>query len=78
MLILGTIIKILWRAFKTTVNTLHYALFGSGIAVTIGLLANAVYIDVFEASKIAYTYWSLIGLLLALAAFTQRHEKKSS
>lgn len=78
MLILYTIIKILWRAFKTTANTLHYALFGSGIAVTIGLLINAVYIDVFEASKIAYTYWSLIGLLLALAAFTQRHEKKSS
>jgi len=78
MLIIGTIIKILWRAFKTTVNTLHYALFGSGIAVTVGLLINAVYIDVFEASKIAYTYWSLIGLLLALAVLTQRHEKKSA
>lgn len=78
MIILATILKILWQAFKATANSLHYALFGSGIAITIGLLANAVYIDVFEASKIAYTYWSLIGLLLALAVLTQRHEKKSS
>ena len=78
MLILGTIIKILWQAFKTSTNVLHYALFGSGIAVTAGLLINAIYIDVFEASKIAYTYWSLIGLLLALAAFTQKHDQKSS
>lgn len=78
MIILGTIIKILWQAFKTTANSLHYALFGSGIAITVGLLANAIYIDVFEASKIAYTYWSLIGLLLALAVFTQKHDQKPS
>ncbi len=78
MLIIATIIKILWQAFKRTANPLHYALFGSGIAMTLGLLANAVYIDVFEASKIAYTYWSIIGLILALAILDKKHEKKSS
>ncbi|MBP7842588.1 O-antigen ligase family protein [Candidatus Woesebacteria bacterium] len=31
-----------------------------------GLLINAVYIDVFAASKVAYTFWSFAGLTLAV------------
>ncbi|GAJ25028.1 unnamed protein product, partial [marine sediment metagenome] len=31
----------------------------------LGLLINALYIDVFEASKVAFTYWALVGVLLA-------------
>lgn len=33
---------------------------------SIGLLLNAVYIDVFAASKVAFTYWSLTGLFFGL------------
>ena len=36
------------------------------IALTFGLLINALYIDVFEASKVALIYWSLAGVLLAV------------
>lgn len=35
-------------------------------AASIGLLCNAVYIDVFAASKVAFTYWSVVGLFLAV------------
>lgn len=35
------------------------------LAGSVGLLLNAVYIDVFAASKVALTYWGLAGLLLA-------------
>lgn len=69
MAILFIIIQNLWQAFIKTHQPLHSALFASGIALTLGLMANAFYIDVFEASKIAYSYWSIIGLMLALAYY---------
>ncbi|MFH0943089.1 MAG: O-antigen ligase family protein [Candidatus Beckwithbacteria bacterium] len=78
ILILGVVLKTLYRAFRKSTRLLDSALFGSGIAITIGLLANAIYIDVFEASKIAYSYWSIIGLLLALATHTLKHDKKTA
>lgn len=78
ILILGIILKILYQAFRKSTQLLDSALFGSGIAITIGLLANAIYIDVFEASKIAYSYWSIIGILLALATRTLKHDKKTA
>jgi hypothetical protein len=36
------------------------------VAGTVGLLLNAIYIDVFAASKVAESYWGLVGLLLAV------------
>jgi len=77
MAIFGYILLLLWKAFKHTNNPFHYGLFGSGIALTLGLMANALYIDVFEASKIAYTYWSIIGLILALAVYELKTNKKT-
>jgi hypothetical protein len=35
------------------------------VAATAGLLVNAIYIDVFASSKVAFTYWALTGMLLA-------------
>jgi hypothetical protein len=34
-------------------------------AATIGLLVNAFYIDVFVSSKVAYTFWILVAILLS-------------
>lgn len=36
------------------------------IGATVGLLVNALYIDVFAASKVAFSYWALSGLVIAL------------
>ncbi len=76
MAILFITLKILWTAFTTTKKPLNYALYASGIGLTLGLMANALYIDVFEASKIAYSFWSFIGILLALASYEK--DKKTS
>ncbi len=35
-------------------------------AATIGLLVNAFYIDVFVSSKVAYTFWILVAVLLSI------------
>ena len=68
MAVLFITLKILIQAFIATKKPLNYALYASGIGLTLGLMANALYIDVFEASKIAYSFWSIIGILLALAS----------
>lgn len=34
------------------------------VAGTFGLMLNAIFIDVFEASKVAFTYWLLMGVTL--------------
>lgn len=47
---------------KNTILAIFQAAF---IAFTAGLLINALYIDVFEASKVAYIFWALTGVLLA-------------
>ena len=44
-------------------------------AATCGLLINAIYIDVFEASKVAYMFWIMAAILIAtikLASSTQK------
>jgi hypothetical protein len=45
--------------------------FALGFAAgTIGLLVNAIYIDVFEASKVAESYWALAGLVMVIPVIT--------
>ena len=48
------------------------ALIGGFIAGTTGLLLNAVYIDVFAASKVAFAYWSLTGILVGYFYFVKQ------
>lgn len=43
-------------------------------AGSFGLLLNAFLIDVFEASKIAFTFWLLIGVVLGTLHFYQKEE----
>jgi len=45
-------------------------------AASIGLLANALYIDVFASSKVAFTYWALAGAILAIN-YQQAHEPQA-
>lgn len=44
------------------------------IAGTFGLAFNAVFIDVFEASKIAFTYWLLMGVTLGMLQLYKKEE----
>ena len=46
-----------------------YSLVIGIMAGIVALLINATYIDVFEASKIAFTFWAMIGVLLVVLKF---------
>lgn len=48
------------------------------LGASIGLLLNAIYIDVFAASKVAQTYWALGGLFLGYLAVRDRAVDKAS
>ena len=50
--------------FRSLVVGILSALFGMGL--------NAILIDVFEASKVAFTIWPLVGILLATVCFYQK------
>ncbi len=45
------------------------------IGASMGLLLNATYIDVFAASKVAFTYWALTGIVMALYYLDQNKKK---
>jgi len=75
--IFAVTVVVLYRALLKTKDPLLFGLFAGGIGITVGLMVNALYIDVFEASKVAYTYWSLMGLLLAAASLVLRKKRKA-
>ena len=78
LLIFAVIVTILFKAFQTTPDPLLSGLFAAGIGITAGILMNALYIDVFESSKVAYAYWSLSGLLVAAACLVLTEKTKKS
>lgn len=55
-----------WLAFRRSQDETIQFLATASIAGTIGLLLNATYIDVFVASKVAYTFWAVQGVLMAI------------
>jgi len=59
------ILRILYKNQKNTEDEILRTANLAFIAASIGLLANASYIDVFASSKVAFTYWALAGALLA-------------
>lgn len=64
----GTIVFVIWRSlanFKKITDPFFATIVAAVVAAIIGLLVNAIYIDVFEASKVAYTFWILVAILLA-------------
>ena len=77
---LSIILILIWRfiaAVKKAKEPVLIALYSAGVAMCLGILANATYIDVFEASKVAYAFWSLMGLILIATKYatTNIHDK---
>lgn len=58
----------LFLKYKETLSSLHRAFVIGVFSGIVGLLVNAVLIDVFEASKVAFTLWSLLGIAGAILA----------
>ncbi len=57
-------------------NALYSALAIGYLGASIGLLLNAVYIDVYASSKVALVYWALTGILMAIAMTELPESKK--
>ncbi|KKT78109.1 MAG: O-antigen polymerase, partial [Parcubacteria group bacterium GW2011_GWF2_44_8] len=55
-------IKMAWKLTQTAKGW-EKAIGWGIIGGSVGLLINALYIDVYAASKVAFTYWAVIGLL---------------
>ncbi|MBI1863082.1 hypothetical protein HYS00_03110 [Candidatus Microgenomates bacterium] len=52
---------------------LHYGfIFG-----VIALLVNALYVDIFEASKMAYNFWIMSGMIVGYYTFYEKRKKKT-
>ncbi len=61
--ILGTISLHMWRSIKVMSRRLSFVYYGFLFGL-LGLFINASYIDVFEASKVAYVFWLVAGLFM--------------
>lgn len=48
------------------------------VAAIAGLLVNSTYIDVFEASKVAFSFWALMGTMLVAMNFSTREAHEDS
>jgi hypothetical protein len=72
-----TAIVLAWKHYKSTDPLLKTLVVGY-VAGAIGLLLNAVYIDVFASSKVAFTFWSITGLVLGYIVINRdtKHAKK--
>jgi O-antigen ligase len=57
-----------YRRFTKVKTVLESAYLAAFIAILIGLLVNALYIDIFEASKVAYLLWAFMGVSFGLMA----------
>lgn len=55
-----------WQAYRRSDDSWLTIFAIANFAGTIGLLINASYIDVFVASKVAYTFWTLQGVFIAV------------
>lgn len=71
----------LWHAWKYYLKQNDRILAGftaAFIAGMIGLMINALYIDVFVSSKVAYTMWALMGMMFGLISLEKHKRKKAS
>ncbi|MEN8253617.1 MAG: hypothetical protein ABFQ62_04550, partial [Patescibacteria group bacterium] len=73
----GMVVIALIQAFKNLqkADRLKVTLSITIIGTSLGLLTNAIYIDVFAASKVAFTYWALLGMSTAYLNLDKKHEK---
>lgn len=55
-----------WKVKSKIKDPALFALTAGIVGAIVGMLINGLYIDVFEASKVAYTFWALMGILFAI------------
>lgn len=71
-------IGISYRGIKRVSDRISRAYLVGFVAASIGLLLNAVYIDVFVASKVATMYWAFTGIALAIVTLSSKSNTKNT
>ena len=69
---------LLWQGRQSIRSPWVKAVAVATIAAIAGLLVNATYIDVFEASKVAFTFWAILGTILVVATKSLEQQQLSS
>lgn len=73
--IIFLVLKKTYQDLPRIKDAFYYALACGLIGGIVALLINAFYIDVFEASKVAFTFWGLVGVLMVLLLLSEKkHE----
>jgi hypothetical protein len=70
--------KLLWVWWRRDVSGLALALVLGLMAGTVGLMLNATFIDVFEASKVATMFWMLTAVLVATVRLSFENSSKQA
>lgn len=67
-LILIEVFKMIWRNYQSSDKFIKY--FSAGVlSLLVSFVLNALFIDVFEASKVASIFWMILGVNLAILKF---------
>lgn len=70
------IIYIVWRNLAILKDPVMFSLSAGLGGLLFGLLVNGIYIDVFEASKVAFLFWAIAGFILAGINIVRQDRKK--
>jgi len=76
--VVGYVTFVAWRLYARSTDRLLQIFAVGFIAGTAGLLINAMLIDVFAASKVAFTYWALAGVVIAADRLHQMNKLPTS
>jgi len=74
--ILGIAFFYLWRNLVIVRDPILFSIVAGLGGLLLGLLVNAAYIDVFESSKVAFSFWSVTGFVFGGIALIKRQRKE--
>jgi len=69
------LIFIIWRNLSIIRDPILFSIAVGLAGLIFGLLINAVYIDVFESSKVAFSFWAISGFTLASLELVKKSRK---
>ncbi|PIR62302.1 MAG: hypothetical protein COU65_04120 [Candidatus Pacebacteria bacterium CG10_big_fil_rev_8_21_14_0_10_42_12] len=77
----GAVFLAIWLSFKTltkkiSLNGYEKTIIVGFISGSIGLLVNAMAIDIFAASKVAFSFWALAGMALSIYVKKNKTKRK--
>src|SRR3989338_4082731 len=73
--LLASLVRYVNKAARASTGEMRYIYYAFSFAV-LALLVNGLYIDVFEASKVAYNFWLVAGLYVGLIGLQSNPVKK--